>query len=316
LVYNAMNRAVRFVESQRLAGASEVNGRLAEVVPSDEQLVGLVKYLGVTPGANLSAADEAAQHAIGATEAELADTIREAADRDLISGELGPAGNWFDVAVTLTGLRFAGEWPRTGDEAALGPWREGHWARAALPILRWIQADSPGWVSGLHGSMPEDERSKLATIALLAEAGYLAAEQQDYLAFGDLRLTQMGREVLDPPDRTPVEEAVRRLGNGDKVDAVIHAVEVGLGDRLKALAGANGIIPPPQPDEFHKLTALNDQLGSKTNRVYAETWKATVSAALKLRNEYGHGHGDKMSVEDARSLIDIVAMLLRHLPTP
>jgi hypothetical protein len=50
-------------------------------------------------------------------------------------------------------------------------------------------------------------------------------------------------------------------------------------------------------DEFHKLSFLNDQLSSKTNRVYAETYKATMSSVLQLRNQYGHGQGDDMSVE-------------------
>ena len=95
---------------------------------------------------------------------------------------------------------------------------------------------------------------------------------------------------------------------------LIHAVEVGLGDRLRALAALHNIIEPPDGDTFHKLSKLNDQLGSKTNHIYAQRWKVTIDSALKLRNEYGHGRGDVMS-EDARCLIDMVTAI-RDPPGP
>ena len=284
--------------------------------PSDELLIALVKHLGVMPGVNLAAGDGAAQEALGVDEQELATLIREASDRRLIWGEEGPAAMWFRVVATPAGLRFAGEWPPRGHEASPGPWRDGHWGRHALPTLTYIRDDAPPSIGGLHGSNPDDERARLATLDLLIDEGYIAAERQPHLALSEPRLTETGREILAPTIRTPVDEAIRRLNQGDRVDAVIHAVEVGLGDRLKALAAARGIIEPPDGDTFHKLSTLNDQLGSKTNHIYAQRWKMTIDSALKLRNEFGHGRGDAMSFDDARCLIDMVAMILRHLPGP
>lgn len=221
---------------------------------------------------------------------------------------------WFRVVATPAGLRFAGEWPPRGREASPGPWRDGHWGHHVLPALTWIRDDAPQWIGGLHGGNPDDERARLATLDLLINEGYIAADQQPHLALAEPRLTEAGREILTPTIRTPIDEAVHRLNQGDKVDAVIHAVEIGLGDRLKALAATYGTIEPLDGDTFRKLSTLNDQLGSKTNNVYAQRWRVTIESALKLRNEYGHGRGDVMSFEDARCLIDMVAMILRHVP--
>lgn len=67
-------------------------------------------------------------------------------------------------------------------------------------------------------------------------------------------------------------------------------------------------------DAFVKLWALNERLGAKSNGAYPERWALTISATLKLRNEYGHSRGDTMAIDDATCVIDMVTMILRHLP--
>lgn len=61
----------------------------------------------------------------------------------------------------------------------------------------------------------------------LWEADYLGARPLDNRGLDDLRLTGAGRETLNPVSRSPMDEARHRLVNQSKVDAIIHAVEVG-----------------------------------------------------------------------------------------
>lgn len=248
------------------------------------------------------------------------EALEEAASAGWIRGrrqDLGGRVIWSHLFITPQGYRALQEWPPLGREHHQGPWSRGHWGLIARPILERTAAASThrdrlrlGFSSATTGDYARETHAYLA----LCEADYLDARPLEHAGLDDLRLTAAGRDALSDESRGPVDEARRRLVNQSKVDAVIYAVEVGLGDRLKALADEHGVEMPGGETVAAKLGNLNDKLGSRLHQVYAKPWIKLVAAVLDLRNEFGHGRGDGYEHADAELVIDMVERLLHHLP--
>lgn len=126
-------------------------------------------------------------------------------------------------------------------------------------------------------------------------------------------MTAAGRAALDPAPRDALDEARLKLRTS-QTDAVIHAVEVALGDRLRVLGRAHGLVPV-ETDAFKQLSAINDGLAGRNGpKLYGKPWKNVVDAVLGVRNEYGHGRGDALPQEVATWVLATVELLLQILP--
>ncbi|WP_158277003.1 hypothetical protein [Paraconexibacter algicola] len=277
-------------------------------------LMGLDRPLqmGLTPEARV---DE-----LGLTEPEVDDLLREAVSLGLLRADRADYGHtvrWVRLELTPAGLRHCGQWPPQGREHHAGPWDDGDWGRTCVPILRRVQSSGfrGDLLPGLYvGASPEQWRQTLAAHAL-REAGYLDGSDQDNRAISALRVSALGREALDPRPRDPLDEAILLL-RSSATSAVVQAVEVALGNRLRAL------------DEHHSesraersaprlLSTLNDELTGKNGpQLYGKHWKKTIEAVLAVRNEYAHGRGDALPDDVAVWVISTVRLLLAELPLP
>lgn len=166
---------------------------------------------------------------------------------------------------------------------------------------------------GMHaGASPEEWRERLTARELLL-AGYLSGEPGERFQISEMRLTAAGRAALDPSPRDPLDEARLRMRTSLS-DAVIQAVEVALGNRLRDLGHAHNIAPSGG-DTFKQLSTINDGLTGKNGpRIYGKPWKKVIDALLDVRNEYAHGRGDALPHDVAEWVLDTVSILLAALP--
>lgn len=249
----------------------------------------------------------------------LDESLREACSDGLISGERTDYGSqvvWAPIEVTALGLRFSGHWPPAGREHHDGTWSNGLWAAQALPVLRKLRDGEYAheYLSGWYGGISADKLREIAAANELVRAGYIDADVQDGGALSQMRLTRAGRDVLDPTPRDPVDDARQRLRTSP-TDAVVHAVEVALGQRLRELGQRHGLIPA-DAEVAVQLSWLNDQLTGKNGPIlYGKPFKKMIEAVLDARNEYAHGRGDTVPPTMAAWAIETVALLLEALPT-
>lgn len=127
-----------------------------------------------------------------------------------------------------------------------------------------------------------------------------------------LRVLPAGREALDPAPRDMIDEARAKLRTGARVDAMVTAIERGLGARLRELAEKHSLEPLGGGGRHIALGRLNDALHSAG--IYDDTDHAQVAAWLKLRNRFAHGQDDAISDARAASAIDGVRVFLDEHP--
>lgn len=287
---------------------------------TDETLERVLSWiLDLPPAGWLSLADGGDEEILGLTDQQLDEALREAKDRGLLNGErAGFARNvrWTHLVVSADGLRFAGQWPPVGREHHAGPWDDGHWGTYARPVLERIRDDKyrHQMLTGLHNASSNEEwHEHLAAFELL-DAGYISGDPKENHAISNMRLVKPGREALNPTPRNALDEA-RQMLRSSRADAVIHAVEIALGERLLLLAHAN----EPSTDEpiTARLARLNEQLAAKGGAaVYGKPWKELIQAVLAVRNEYAHGRASTVPRAVDTWVMDSVSILLTVLPDP
>jgi hypothetical protein len=103
-----------------------------------------------------------------------------------------------------------------------------------------------------------------------------------------LRLTAEGLKALDPTLREPLDHAVVQLRTGARVDAVVTAVELALGTRLKQLAAGRGVAVTRPDGSPLRFSALNNDL--RAAGAYDESERTQVEAWFTLRNDLAHAH--------------------------
>ncbi|MEJ7787877.1 MAG: hypothetical protein WKF96_24005 [Solirubrobacteraceae bacterium] len=254
---------------------------------------------------------------LGLSEAEIDEAMREAVSRTLLRGDrtnYGPMVTWFDVKVTAIGLRFCAQWPPPGSEHHPGPWDEGNWGTHARPMLERVRDGGyrHDFLPGLDSGTPDEKFRDIQVAHELMLAHYLTAKPQAHRSLSDLRLTASGRRALDFTPRDPVDEARLKL-RVSTVDAVVHAVEVALGQRLRALGEKHDLVST-HPGVHQQLSALNDQLAAKGGpSVYGKPWKKLIDALLDVRNEYAHGRAEEMPASLAAWTVATVELLLHQL---
>jgi len=257
---------------------------------------------------------------LGLPDPEVDELLREALSLGLLRGDRSDYGTvvrWARLELTPAGLRHCREWPPRGQEHHPGPWDGRDWGRTAIPILRRVRDGGyrGDLLSGLHTAASQEQWRETLAAHALWESGYLDGKQQPHRGISSLRLTRSGREALDPRPRSHIDEASLKLKTST-TSAVVHAVEVALGERLRALAREHGIVDDDR-DVHRHLSGLNDELtGKRGPQVYAKHWKKTVEAVLAVRNEYAHGRGDVLPHMTAAWVISTVQHLLEVLPVP
>ena len=75
---------------------------------------------------------------------------------------------------------------------------------------------------------------------MLGESDLIAGSLTDD-CIDTLRVTAEGQQALDPRPRDPLDHALAQLRGGARVDAIVTAVELGLGQRLKLLAASRDV---------------------------------------------------------------------------
>ena len=244
------------------------------------------------------------------------DVLLEASAKGLIAGDRGEGDGsivfWSRLALTVEGLRWLGQWPPPGRESEPGGWDDGYWGKRARPLLARLR-DVPlphGFYLKPVGRESEEWADWTAAL-LLREAdlisGRLASDGID-----TVRISAEGHRALDPRPRDPLEQASAQLRSGARVDAIVTAVELALGQRLKALADGHDVATTHADGHPIKLSMLNAAL--RKAGVYHETDRAQIEAWLKLRNDLAHADGQQISDARVGSVIDAIAVFLDEHP--
>ena len=227
------------------------------------------------------------------------DVLLEAKSKGLIVGDRGEGDGsvawWSRLRLTAAGLRSLGHWPPPGREWEPGLWSDGYWGRLARPLLQQLQDEPPQ-----HGFylMPvggdTEAWARWTALLLLGEADLVSGTLTDD-GIGTLRISAEGKEALDPRPRNALDQAAAQLRSGARIDAIVTAVELGLGQRLVRLADDRGISTTHADGHRLKLSVINNAL--RADGAYEESDRAQVEAWLKLRNELAHPGG--RAVRDA-----------------
>jgi hypothetical protein len=220
------------------------------------------------------------------------DALVEALDDDLIVGDRsegdGSVAGWSRVRLTARGPRLLGQWPPAGREWEPGGWDTGCWGRRARPLLQRLRDHPPS-----HGFLfkpigeASDRRQEWTAALLLRDADLISGRHTEE-GIDTLRLAAAGQQALDPRPRDPLDHALVQLRSGARVDAIVTAVELALGTRLKLLAAKRGVAVTHPDGSPLKFAALNTNL--RAAGAYDETHRAQVEAWFKLRNDLAHAH--------------------------
>jgi hypothetical protein len=236
----------------------------------------------------------------GASDRAVDEVFLEAQAKGLIVGDRragdGSISCWSRVRLTVAGLRSLGQWPPPGREWEPGLWGDGYWGSMARPLLLQLRDEPPphGFYFMPAGGTTEEWASW--TAALRLHEAELLSGQATSDGISTLRVTAEGHQALDARPRDALGQATAQLRSGARIDAIVTAVELGLGQRLKHLA-ANRDLPTSHADGHPlRLSKVNDML--RQNGAYEESDRAQVDAWLKLRNEFAHPDGREVS--DAR----------------
>ncbi len=286
---------------------------------NDEIIEKVLLWVLAQPPATTYRLGEGRDAELDLSDVEIDDAMREALSRTFLQGErtdYGQMVNWFKVEVTALGLRFCGQWPTPGREHHPGPWDEGNWGNHARPVLERIRDGEyrHDFLPGLDSGTPDHKFRDIQAAHELMLAQYLTAKPQAHRSLSDMRLTAAGRQALNFEPRDPVDEARLKIRTSP-TDAVVHVVEVALGQRLRALGEDHGLVSA-DPDVHQQLSTLNNQLAAKGGPgVYGKPWKKVIDALLDVRNEYAHGRVGNMPVGLADWTIDTVELLLQAIPS-
>jgi hypothetical protein len=123
-----------------------------------------------------------------------------------------------------------------------------------------------------------------------------------------VRITPQGAKALDPAPQDPLRTAQQLLNNGARVDAIVTAVELGLGSRLKEMATARDVPVKHADGGPIKLMKLNVEL--RNAAAYDETDRAQIEAWLKLRNDVAHPNGTTVSDARVAAVIQSIGVFL------
>jgi len=231
--------------------------------------------------------DAAADVAPDATDRAVDDVLLEAERRGWIVGQRdegdGSIAWWSTLRVTVDGLRGLGDWPPAGREHEPGVWDDGHWGRRARPLLESLHAEPPA--HGFYFKPVGEETARWlewTAALLLLEAGLISGRIGDD-GVDTLRITPEGAHALDPTPRNPLHVAQAKLRSGARVDAIITAVELALGGRLKEIAADRGV--PVTHTDGRPLKLMKLIVNLREVGAYDETDRAQIAAWLKLRND-------------------------------
>jgi hypothetical protein len=255
--------------------------------------------------------DEAIDWA-GASGREVDNALLEAQAEGLLTGDRrqgdGSNSRWFSTRLTVAGLRELGQWPPAGREWEDGPWDEGYWGTRARPLLQRLHEQPP--LDGFYLKPTEEDEEgwrDWSALLLLGQTELIAGSLQSG-GIDTLRVLPAGREALNPAPRDVIDDARAKLRTGARVDAIVTAIERGLGARLRELAAKHGVEASGAEGQHVALGRLNNAL--HTAGVYDESDHAQISAWLKLRNRFAHGEDDAISDERATSALDGVRVFL------
>ena len=245
------------------------------------------------------------------------DILLEALRAGLIEGDRGEgdgsAAWWSRVRLTVHGLQDLGQWPPAGREWADGLWNDRYWGNRPRPLLRRLLDDPP------HGDfyfMPlgvDGDAGWLdwTALLLLREAGLVSGGVSDG-GLDTVRVTPRGREALDPTPRDPLDQAEAELRNGARVDAIVTAVEGGLGSRIRAIAAHRGVATDHPDGHPLKLSMINNQL--KVDGAYDETVRAEVESWLKIRNGLAHATDESITAARVEAVLTSIRVFLDEHP--
>jgi hypothetical protein len=247
---------------------------------------------------------------------EVDDALLEAEASGLLRGSRregdGSAAWWSFVRLTVEGLRELGEWPPAEREWVAGPWDHAYWGERARPLLQRLHEHPP---PGGFYLKPKEEAEgawqEWSALLLLGEADLVSGTIQDG-GIDTLRVLPAGREALDPTPRDVIDEAQAKLRTGARVDAVVTAVERGLGSRLRALAAEHGVPSSDSRGRDFNLGRLNDSL--RAEDVYDESDRSQVEAWLKLRNQFAHAKDSAISDERVAAALAGIRVFLDEHP--
>jgi hypothetical protein len=244
---------------------------------------------------------------------EVDDALLEARASGLLEGERregdGSLAYWSFVHPTVAGFRELGQWPPRGREWEAGPWDDGYWGARARPLLRRLHEQPP--LDGFYLKPVEEDEEKWrdwTTLFLLAEADLVSGTLQDG-GIDALRVLPAGREALDPTPRDIIDEAEAKLRTGARVDAIVTAVERGLGSRLRVFAERHDLPEAQAPG----LARLNNALCKAG--IYDESDRAQIEAWVKLRNRFAHAQDEAISDARAAAAIAAIRVFLDEHPT-
>ena len=243
------------------------------------------------------------------------DALQEAERARLIEGERGEGDGsvawWSVVRLTAAGLRLLGQWPPPGREYEPGAWDAGYWGQRARPLLQELHDTPPA-----HGYYfkpiwePVGRWNDWTVLLVLVDADLIAG-QLDAEGLAGARLTAAGLQALDPTPPDPLVQAITQLRSGARVDAIVTAVELVLGGRLKQLA-ANHNVPTTKSDGS-ALTLARINIDLRGAGVYDEPDRAQVEAWLKVRNELTHAN-TLPSDQRIETVIDGIRVFLDEHP--
>lgn len=258
----------------------------------------------------------------GLTGVQVNEILEEARHRFLIEGKSqGGDGSWVvwtHVRLTVHGLRALGEWPPAGKEAMPGPWEDGVWGRIDNPVLRDLHEQPPEhrFIFKPVSAEQHERFSDLSdwdywlAVLRLLEAGFVDGAMVDG-GMKDVRVTTDGGAVLNPPQKSPLDEAEADLRLGNRLQAAMTAGLL-LENQLKALAQKHAIDLATNNGTPKRARVLADDL--KSAGAYNEVDRAHVQVWLAIRNEAAHKLEHEFDDHQVALMIDGVRQFVERHP--
>lgn len=185
-------------------------------------------------------------------------------------------------------------------------------ADARGPLLESLHAEPPA--HGFYFKPVGEETTRWlewTAALLLLEAGLISGRIGDD-GVDTLRITPEGAHALHPTPRNPLQVAQAQLRSGARVDAIITAVELALGGRLKEIAADRGV--PVTHTDGRPLKLMKLIVNLREVGAYDETDRAQIAAWLKLRNDLAHPDGTTVGDARVATVIQSIGVFLDEHP--
>lgn len=221
--------------------------------------------------------------------------------------------HWLHLELTVSGLRYLGEYPPEDGEFLPGPWDSKLWGTVDKPRLLEIAEEKPQHLIGLHLSSSDEERMRWRSITRLYEAGLLSGSSGQISSEGmaNPRITKRGEKAITDQPTSPFDRARVHASRAAKSDAINAAIEEGLKPHLEETAQQKQVPLTNQKGKRLSLSEVNDRL--KKIGVYSQSQWREVQVCLDIRNDLDHGRQAQVTDDQINRAIDAAEYLCDHI---